>query len=478
MGQETKLVKDHDRNGDGWLNAEERKAARAELANRPRRGPGGFGMRGGMNQTPPEPGAKVSPADVKNYPGKPLYSMDIVRTLFIDFESPEWEAEMADFNNTDVEIPATLRVDGKTYNTVGVHFRGASSFMMVPAGRKRSLNLSLDFIDKKQRLEGYRTLNLLNSNGDPTFLRTVLYTEISRSYIPAPKANFVRVVINGENWGIYSNAQQFNADFVKEWFKTTDGARWKVPGSPRGRGGLEYLGEDLAAYKRLYQIKSKDDPKMWTALIQLCKVLNQTPPEELEKALAPILDVDGALKFLALDKALINTDGYWTRASDYNIYRDPSGRFHIIPHDANETLRGPEGPGMRGGGGGGNPGLELDPFAGASDSDKPLLSKLLAVPALRAKYLAYMRDITEKWLDWNRLGPIAAKYHALIAPYVKEDTRKLYSTQAFYDGLASESAEPEPGGGRPPFGGAPISLKGFVEKRGAYLRKATQPPMQ
>ena len=55
-------------------------------------------------------------------------------------------------------------------------------------------------------------------------------------------------------------------------------------------------------------------------------MLNETPPDELEAALEPMLDIDGALKFLALDNALINNDGYWTRASDYSIYQDDKGR--------------------------------------------------------------------------------------------------------------------------------------------------------
>ena len=62
-------------------------------------------------------------------------------------------------------------LDGVTYRDVGVHFRGMSSFMMVPEGSKRSLNLSIDYVHETQRLLGYRTLNLLNANGDPTFLR-------------------------------------------------------------------------------------------------------------------------------------------------------------------------------------------------------------------------------------------------------------------------------------------------------------------
>ena len=56
---------------------------------------------------------------------------------------------------------------------------------------------------------------------------------------------------------------------------------------------------------------------------------------------------------------------------------------------------------MGGGFGGGQRinGVELDPLLAANDVNKPLISKLLAVPALRARYLGYVRDIAEKWLD-------------------------------------------------------------------------------
>src|SRR4030095_5849231 len=153
--------------------------------------------------------------------------------------------------------------------------------------------------------------NLLNSHTDPTFLRTVLYYEVARQYIPAPKANYARVVINGESWGVYINAQQFDKEFIHDWFGTTKGARWKVPGSPRGRGGLNYLGEEVADYKRIYELKTRDDPKSWRDLIHLCQGLDETPLDRLENDLAPLLDLDGTLKFLALENALINSDGYW-----------------------------------------------------------------------------------------------------------------------------------------------------------------------
>src|SRR5678810_669592 len=125
-------------------------------------------------------------------------------------------------------------------------------------------------------------------------------------------------------------------------------------------------------------------------------VLDKTPPDRTEAELAPLLDIDGTLKFLALEVALVNTDGYWTRASDYNIYLDGQGRVHVLPHDMNEGFEeeggGPGGAGRGGppGGRGGPPlppgiqlppgfqfpatfgaaGAELDPLVGLDDASK------------------------------------------------------------------------------------------------------------
>lgn len=462
------------------------------------------GGRGPMRElTPATPGPTLTPADVTSYPNAPLYDTSVVRTLFFEFENKDWESELEDFNNTDVDVPATLTVDGKTYKDVGVHFRGASSYFMVPAGHKRSLNVSLDHAEKSQRLGGYKTLNLLNANGDPSFMSSVLYSAIANRYIPAPRANFVRVVINGECWGLYVNVQQFDAIFVNERFAQSagetgkeskkKGARWKVPGSPNGAAGLDFIGESIDDYKRRYEIKTSDNDEDWIALRELCRTLSNTPIDELEGALKPILDIDGALWFLALDVSLGNSDGYWTRASDYSIYRDPKGMFHVIPHDMNEAfsdhgppggMRGPRsgrgrpvdgppaspqdgspggGPGMRGPGGGAG-GAELDPLVGGDDMRKPLRSRLLAVPALRAKYLEYVKTLAKDDLAWDRIGPQIAAHRALIEPIVKADTKKLSTTEAFE--RATADADGPAGGNAEGAGG----LKSWTARRSAYLR--------
>lgn len=549
-GQERKLVKDFDKNGDGWLNADERKAAR-DTAKKGGKGGfgGGKGGKGfGKGGEAGKPGPKVTPAEVKNYPDAKLYDGSVLRTLFLEFENADWEQEIADFHGTDVDVPAQVTVDGKKYANVGVHFRGMSSYMGVGAGSKRSLNLSFDMADEKQRLLGYKTLNLLNAHEDPSLMSTVLYSDIANRHIPTPKANFVKVVINGESWGVYVSVQQFDKVFLKENYNTTKGTRWKVRGSPGGRGGLEYFGEDLAQYKRIYEIKSGENEAAWKALVNFCKVLNQTPADKLEEALKPIADVDNILWFLALDVALINCDGYWIRSSDYSIYLDEKNKIRLVPHDMNEAFRPAGGPGFGGPGGpgggfrlpppgeilpgplqdllqltdaqkkelaalqkevdaqlekvmteeqrkqfkemkdrgpggfpggpGGFPGgpgggmgmggggVTLDPLVGLNDTSKPLRSKLLAVPALRAKYLSYIKTIAEKDLDWKTFGPLVNGYRKLIEKEVELDTRKLDSFEAF---KRNTDDTPSAGGAPGGRGGQGMNVRAFAEQRAKFL---------
>jgi hypothetical protein len=229
--------------------------------------------------------------------------------------------------------------------------------------------------------------------------------------------------------------------------------------------------------------------------------LNTTQLESLEEELSTILDVDNALRFLAVDVALINNDGYWVRASDYNIFLDAKGIFHLIPHDMNESFSGVSmGPGGPGGGGifgglfgGGGPGLgggrpgaerrgpggpetggpaqvearpgrpgpaiDLDPLVALDDPSKPLRSRLLKVPSLKTKYLQYVYDVADKGLDWQKLGPVVEGHRERAGDLVKIDSRKLSSNEAYEAGTTSQSL----GSGRE------MSLRQFADQRRKFL---------
>ncbi len=431
-------------------------------------GPGGGGPGGGGNREPAAPGKQLTPDDVASYPDRDLYDPEIVRTIFLWFENQDWEEELEDFRMTDVDVPAQMIVDGRTYVNVGVRFRGNTSYQMVPRGKKRSLNISVDYGQKGQRLYGRKTLNLLNAHSDPSLLREVLFSRIGREYLPALDANLVRVVINGESWGIYTNQEQFNKDFLRKWFGDANGARWKVPPNFSGGSGLMYLGDDLAPYKRNYLIKSSDNEADWRKLVALCRALEETPPDQREALFDKLMNVDEVLWFLAVDNVLSDEDGYFTRASDYTLYLDTHyDRFYVFAHDNNESLRSIEGPGMGGFfGGPGGPGGEhgqMGPLSQVGSANRPLLTALLTNPHWKARYLAHVRTIAEKWLDWNTVGPIFEQYRALIDEDVREDTKLSISYEQFAH--SDISSDGQRGG---PFGSAP-GIKTFMTERREYL---------
>jgi hypothetical protein len=402
-------------------------------------------------------GGRFTPENVKVYTKQEgFFEPTVLRTLFLDFKQSNWHQLLMSYYHSNVDVPANLTVDGKSYPGVGVSYRGNSSFQMVGYDRKHSFSIDIDAADEKQRLYGLRSLKLLNANQDPSFLRTYLYHYIARQYKPAPRVNFVRVVVNGENWGIYVNVEAINSDFTKDQFGSGKGARWKVSNFPRGQGGLVYFGENAASYRSTYELKSQEDPKAWADLIKLCRILNRTPPDQLPAALEPIFDVDGALKFLALDNALQNADGFWTKAGEYSLYEDTQGVFHVIMWDVNESFKEPGG---RGGAG------MLDPYAGSGEPQKAMLYYLLRVPAYEQKYLGYIRDIAENWMRWEKIGPEIERVQALLKDDIALDHRKLYSTESFLTSAVQDYYNPGVSSPRPP----EYSLKGFLADRRAYL---------
>ena len=158
----------------------------------------------------------------------------------------------------------------------------------------------------------------------------------------------------------------------------------------------------------------------------------------------------------------MDDDGYIHKGGDYAIYQDVNGRFHLIPHDNNESFR--FGRSGRGGPGGGGPGGwswgeltngMVSPVAHEDNTARPLIKRLLSNPEWRARYLAHVQTVVDEWLDWEVLEPIIKEYQTLIDAEVQQDDKKLYSYQDFTTNT-------------------PADLKRFVVQRREYLRNHSE----
>lgn len=338
---ELALVSQFDTNGDHRLDAAERRTALAYLEGHP---PAEPPVQTGRHSPPPPPtaaleptkrGLTVTPDSVDPLAGEELFGTSKVRTFFLTFTEADWEAQLAGFARTDVQVPARLEVSGKTLAGVGVHFRAPLPGDAFTAGYKRSLRLKLDYTEAGQELSGHHRLELQASATDPTLLRTLLYQRVRQEYLPGPAGSLVRLVINGEDWGIYTCLEPFDAAFVRQKLGPKVTMFWTAgPGA-----NLEYLGDDPDAYRSRYHLESPEDPAAWAKLIQLCKTLRQPLDDNTGYALAEIIDADSTTRFLALQNAFVNQDGYGSTTGSYGLYVGGDGRFRLVPLEAERSFR-------------------------------------------------------------------------------------------------------------------------------------------
>ena len=398
--------------------------------------------------------------------GEDLYDETVVPVLQLKFSQSNWYTLLQNNYQSKTNLVGTLTVDGIACEGVGVRFRGNTSYMMTQNSQKKSFNIEIDFTDPNQDLMGYETLNLINCASDATFMREVLYSNTCRQQIPSARANFVRLEINGVNWGIYANIQQLNGDFIRDWFLSNDGTRWRAQGDmgggmgppggatpptpvrpdvpvratggdisvaefPGGGGGvtngvaaLTWQGTALATYERVYELKNTRQTAPWASLIHVCDVLNNTPLAQLPEKLEPVLNVDRALWVCAFEIIFQDDDGYVNkRGSDYCLYYEPeTGRMHLIQYDGNESMNLTTGTGWS---------INYR----ADDPLVPLMYRLMAVPQYRQRYLAHVRAILDTFFKEEALSAKIDAYRALIENDVKADTKKLYTTQAFTSGI-------------------------------------------
>lgn len=105
----------------------------------------------------------------------------------------------------------SARVNGIFYDSVGVKYKGNSSYN--PTSNKNPLHIALDQF-KNQSYQGFKDIKLSNCYADPSMMREVLSYDILSNYMDCPKSNFIKVYINNAYIGIYTNTESIGKTFA------------------------------------------------------------------------------------------------------------------------------------------------------------------------------------------------------------------------------------------------------------------------
>ena len=392
-----------------------------------------------------------NPQELYDGPGG-LFDEDSLRTIELEFYMQDYHSYLVNawFYNPSERIPARLTLNGVLHDSVGVRYKGNSTFCLPNDvfSPKVPYNIDMNYFIGGQKLLKYKKIKLANAWMDATFLKQIVASNIYRRYLPTGESNLVKLNVQGNYVGLYVNDESINKQFLSKHFNEKSGPLFKCDNIDRFCDtanaptamppNLFYMGDDSTLYYNSYDIKSEYG---WKEFINLMKTI------DLDfQNIDSVLNVDRTLWAFAVNQVIANLDCYNTYyVHNYYMYQTKDGLFQMIPWDLDNSFVG-----AIMGWDYWNPSnvYEYDPYytggpyTGPSGTPqpweaRPLLFKLLNDPYYRKVYSAHMRTIIEESLDTAQIRVNIENLQSLAYNAASQDNNKVFTMNEYYNNTES-----------------------------------------
>jgi spore coat protein CotH len=336
--------------------------------------------------------------------------------------------------------PATMTFEGQTYD-VGVKTKGGCGSSRDPVAPfqvgsgKSSWKVNLEWDDPdvagcpaKQSIYGQTSLTLNNEVQDPSFVHEQLAYRFYRLMgVPAPRANNVRVHVNGELWGLYLNLETANRHMLRRHFESNDGMMYEgtyfcdlvassVPGTDDFDGdptdyciGPEFDTDTDACA----EADEGADPTNYAMARKLVADIAALPSGGFYPAITEIFDFDAFLSQWAADAIMNNWDGFvFDILNNYRIYHDPATDLWTgLPAGVDQTFT-------------------TNRDHSAFDPNLIVAKRCLQEQPCKEAYAARLAEALDIFRD-AALPAYAEEIEARVAADVAADPRKEFGTGTF-----------------------------------------------
>lgn len=380
-----------------------------------------------------------------------------VKRLDIVVTDERWQSMLADLSSlygsssntrpgaglisTDdpIFVPAELFYQGKQWYRVGIRFKGNSSLQSAWQSGILKLSFKLDFDEyeddypqiKNQRFYGFKKFSLKNNFDDESQLREKVASDVFRSAgVPVSHTAFYTLYVDHgdgpEYFGLYTLVEEVDNTVIKTQFASDEGNLYKPED-----GSANFV--EGTFDEENFEKKTNEGEEDWSDIQALFSALHDdsrvSNPAVWRTNLEAVFDVDGFLKYLAVNGIIQNWDTYGRMIHNYYLYNNPeTGKLTWIPWDNNEALQ----EGKNGGA------LALD-FSDLSSSYWPLIAKIYADDFYKATYDSYLQEVIEGSFEANAMQAKYDAYSALIEPYATSERSGysfLESSSDFYSAIS------------------------------------------
>lgn len=239
-----------------------------------------------------------------------LFSLSFVPTLELSL-SPG--ARKALTSSPHHYVRAVLRHGARAYQ-VKVKLKGNHSYR--PLDDKPALRFK--FLEP-HGFFGIQHLVLNNMVEDPTAMHEILAYRLFRAAgVPAPRAGYARLVIDGAPYGTYLMVEPVDTHFVTRRLAGRPAALFK------GEYGCDVFPGDADGI----QVKHGGSTAL-ADLAAFASIADRRPDQVFDAAASP-LDRSEVLSFLGVATAIGDFDGYW-HSHNYFLVDGPDRRWRLIP---------------------------------------------------------------------------------------------------------------------------------------------------
>lgn len=316
-----------------------------------------------------------TPAD----PTARMFARDHVLQIDIDMAPADWrEIRLSHRDAADETLSqianddayqykaADIRIDGVRVARVGVRKKG---FLGSVVSTRPSLKVKFDEYVKGQAFAGLDGLTLNNNNQDQAMVQTFLaYDLYTRAGVPAPRASFAHMRVNGEDLGVYTHVEAVGKPFLRRAFGSSNGPLFE-----------SYAGDFTDA--RMYRILGKGNDNADRAPLGALKdALLVTRPVSLPR-IAELVDLESFIRMWAIESLMGHWDSYSGNRNNYYLYVNPTtGKVHFIPWGPDSVFADP-GP------------LQPAVVPKSFKAMGVLSRRLWELPEIRRRYQAVMREL-------------------------------------------------------------------------------------
>ena len=227
------------------------------------------------------------------------------------------------FSDPFTYFSGKVTVNGTAISNVGLKKNGLFG---LGTDLQPSLLINFEKYTTGQEYSGLKRMVLNRVGEDPSAISQCLsYYLYRKAGLIAPRCNFARISVNGENLGIYSHVDEISNRFLTSQEATKNGTLWKGTFSDFREGWTQ-------TFEPLGQTNSSTGSDKINALTELLA----SNPTNLLNDLATHLDVSNFITLWAMESLIWQWDGYTGNRNHFFLFESKdSKRLMILPEEVN-----------------------------------------------------------------------------------------------------------------------------------------------